>query len=248
MIVFDVNKTEVINLSAKLERLHRSAFPSAIRNTLNNAAFDTKKHLPNVAKTRFITRQKTFFKRFSTVEKAAGFDVNKMKSVVGIDSRQNKELALNLVSQEFGGMVKGKKLIPHDDARVSNSQSKRVRSKNYLNKVRVHDGTRAFKRHRGTRNSKFVAAVMSTAKRGKKYMMLRSGSKGMVYELTSVSTNVRSRKIRFKLKKLYSVRSNKTHTVRGQGFMKESANIATKQIDRNFKKNAEFQFHKALKK
>lgn len=247
MPVFDVNNDEVINLTAKLERLHRSAFPSAVRNTLNRAAFETKKNVPKVAATKFTTRQKTFFKRFSTVDKASGFNVNNMVATVGIDSRQNRELAENLASQEFGEMVKGKKLIPHDDARVSKSQSKRVSSRNYLNKVKVHDATRAFKGHRGTRNSKFVAAVMSTAKSGKRHMYLKSGNKGMVYEVTSVSRNIKSKKLNFKIKKLYSVRSNKTHSVKATGFMLKSAKLASKDMNKYFKENAEFQFKKHLK-
>jgi hypothetical protein len=89
---------------------------------------------------------------------------------------------------------------------------------------------------------------MSTAKRGKKHMMLRSGKRGMVYEVTSVSQNRKSRKLNFKIKKLYTVRDTKTHSVKATGFMKKSANLATKKMDRNFKKNAEFQFNKVLKR
>jgi hypothetical protein len=248
MRVFDVNNDAVIQLSANLERMHKSAFPSAIRNTLNNAAFETKKNVPLIAAGKFITRQKSFFKKFTTVDKAGGWDVNKMVATVGIDSRQNREVAENLESQEFGGMVRGKKLIPHDDSRVSKSQSKRVSSRNHLNKVKVHDATRAFKAHRGTRGSKFVAAVMSTAKSGKKHMMLKTGNKGMVYEVTSISRNIKTKKLKFKVKKLYSVRNTKTHSVKATGFMKKSANLASKEMNRFFKENAEFQFKKQLKR
>ena len=247
MPTFNVNNSESIILTAKLEKLHKSAFPSAVRNTLNNAAFETKKNVPIIAAQKFITRQKTFFKRFTVVDKADGFNVNKMKSTVGIDSRQNRELAQNLESQEFGGMVKGKKLIPHDDARVGKSQSKRVSSKNYLPKVKIHNATKAYKAHRGTRNSKFVAAIMSTAKSGKKHMSLSTSGNGIVYEVTAISKNIKSKKINFKIKKLYTVRSTRTHSVKASGFMKKSSNLAAKEIDVFFKKNAEFQFNKHLK-
>ncbi len=248
MPVFDVNNDEVIGLTAKLERLHRSAFPSAVRNTLNRAAFETKKNVPNVTQEKFIIRQRGFFRRFTIVDKASGFSVNNMVATVGIDSRQNKELSENLESQEFGGMVKGKKLIPHDHARVGKSQSKRVSSKNYLNKVKVHDATRAFKAHRGTRNSKFVAAIMSTAKSGKKHMLLRSGQRGMVYEVNAVSRNIKTKRLNFRIKKLYSVRNTKSHNVKAQGFMFKSATLASKDMNKYFKENAEFQFKKHLGK
>ena len=244
---FDVNTDASIKLTAKLERLHKSAFPSAVRNTLNAAAFDAKKNIPLQAAKVFTTRQKSFFKRFSTVKKANGFNLKTMSSTVGINSMLDKEIAGNLESQEFGGTVNGRKLIPHNDARTSKSRSKRVASKNRHNKVKIHDASRAFKSHRGTRSSKFIAAVMSTAKSGKKHMMIKGSNRGMVYELTSVRQNTKTKKVNFKIKKLYSVRSNKTHKVKSTGFMLKSANLAVKKIDGFYKKNAEFQFKKFLK-
>ena len=248
MAVLNVNNSEVIGLTAKLERLNKSAFPSAVRNTLNRAAFETKKQVPKSAQKVFTTRQKTFFSRFTVVDKADGFDVNKMVSTVGIDASGKRQLAENLESQEFGGMVNGKKLVPHDDARVSKSQNKRVAAQNRLNKINIHDGTRAFKGHKGTRKSKFVAAVMSTAKSGKKHMMIKTGTTGMVYEVTSINQNIKTKKVNFKIKKLYSVRNKKSHNVKSHHFMRDSALIISKNLEDYYYENAEFQFKKALKK
>lgn len=247
MAIIDLNNENIVAFTAKLERLNRSAFPSAVRNTLNQAAFETKKELPGVAATKFITREKSFFRRFSLVEKAKGWDVNSMKAIAGINAAIDKELAINLEAQEFGGLVRGKKLIPHDEARTSKSQLKKVSRKNYLNRVHIHDATKAFKAHRGTRGSKFIAAVMSTVKRGKKHMLLKTGQKGMVYEVTGVSQNIKNKTFKFKIKKLYSVRNNKTHRVQGQRFVTKSSSIAAQQMPRFYKKQAEFQFKKALK-
>ncbi|AGH07778.1 hypothetical protein CEPG_00030 [Cellulophaga phage phiSM] len=61
MATFNINNKEVISLTAKLERLNKSALPSAVRNTLNRAAFETKKNIPLVAASVFTTRQKSFF-------------------------------------------------------------------------------------------------------------------------------------------------------------------------------------------
>ena len=247
MPIFDVNNNGVIQYTAKLEKLSKSAFPNAVRNTLNKAAFETKKQIPKTAEKVFTTRHKPFFKNFSIVEKASGFNVEKMASVVGINASKNRELAENLEAQEFGGMVNGKKLIPHDEARNSKSQNKRVAAQNRLNKVNIHDATRAFKAHKGTRKSKFVAAVMSTAKSGKKHMMIKSGTNGMVYEVTGISQNVKSKKVNFKVKKLYSVRSVKTHNVKSHGFMSASAKVISKNLEQYYYDNAEYQFTKVLK-
>lgn len=247
--VFNVNSDEVIGLVAKLERLNKSAFPSAVRNTLNNAAFETKKNIPKVAATKFITRQKSFFKKFSIVDKADGFSVNSMAATVGINKSLDPELAKNLEAQELGGTVKARKLVPHDHSRTSEDKAKRVSSKNYINKVEAHNANKAFRAHRGTRRSKFIAAIMSTAKAGKRHMLLSSGRRGMVYEVNSISSNrktKKTRKTKFKLKKLYAVRNTKTHRAVASGFMEKSSQIASKNMNENFKNNAEFQFKKAL--
>lgn len=246
MRILDVNNDGVIQLTAKLEELHKSAFPSAVRNTLNKAAFETKKQLPKTAEKKFITRHKPFFKNMSVVDKASGFNVDKMIATVGIDASKNMELAENLESQEFGGMVNARKLIAHDDARTSKSNKKRVSAPNKVNKVDFHDATKAFRAHNGTRKSKFVAAVMSTAKSGKKHMMIKTGTNGMVYEVTAISQNVKSKKVNFKIKKLYTVRSVKSHNVKGQGFMRDSANLISKNLEKYYYENAEYQFTKLL--
>lgn len=242
MGVIDVNNDAVIGLTAKLESLHRSAFPSAVRNTLNNAAFETKKLVPKVASQKFITRNKSFFKAFTVVDKAVGFNINNMKSTTGIDSSKGSRIADGLVAQENGGNVKSGKLIAHDDARVSKSKSKKVSGRNKHNKVNYHDATSAFKAHRGTRKSKFVAAVHSASKSGKNHMMLKTGSRGMVYQISGVKGS------KFKVKKLYSVRNTKKSRVQGVGFMKKSGQLASKKIHQFYKDNAEFQFKKALRK
>lgn len=246
MAILNVNDSEMIGLTAKLERLNKSAFPNAVRNTLNKAAFETKKQVPKSAEKVFTTRDKTFFKRFSTVDKANGFDVNKMIATVGINANLNRDLAENLESQEFGGLVKGKKLIPHDKARVSGSQSKRVAAQNKMPKLKIHNATMAYKAHNGTRKSKFVAAVMSTAKSGKTHMLLKTGTMGMVYEVTSVTQG--TNKVSFKIKKLYAVRSTKTNQVRGRHFMADSAMLVSKNMEKYYVENAQYQFDKELKK
>lgn len=245
--VFDVNNDAAIELTAKLERLSRSAFPSAVRNTLNNAAFETKKNVPKVAANKFVTRQKSFFRKMSLVDKAKGFEVESMVATTGINKSINPALAKNLESQEVGGTIRGRKLIPHDHSRTSKNNARKVSSRNHINKIKAHNASKAFRAHRGTRGSKFVAAVMSTAKAGKRHMMLKSGSTGMVYEVNAISQNRRTRKVNFKIKKLYNVRNTKTHRVSAKGFMKKSAETASKNMNKNFKNNAEFQFKKILK-
>ena len=247
MPILDINTSATVELTMKLKRLHRSAFPSAVRNTLNRVAFETKKEIPNQASKAFTTRQKTLFKRMSAVDKARGFKVDSMFSRVGIDGSKDPKLAKNLAAQETGGNVKSRKITPHDDARTSKSFSRPVSRKNYVPKVRAHNGTKAFRSHKGSRKTKFIAAVMSTAMSGKKHMMLMTGTKGLIYEVTSVRQNIKNKKVRFKIKKLYNVRKKDTHKVKPNRFIEKSVSLCIKQVPKYYKENAEFQFKKYIK-
>lgn len=88
---FDVNATELIKFTKKLESIHKSKHPNAVRNTLNTMAFNTKKNriLPE-AKRGFNVRKPNVYKVFSTVEKAEGWNVNKMISKVGMNDKNGR--------------------------------------------------------------------------------------------------------------------------------------------------------------
>lgn len=156
MKVFDVNMDKAIELTAKLEKLHRSAFPVAVRQTLNDVAFQTKSTVPEIASKMFITRQKSFFRAFTIVDKATGFEVNKMKSSTGISSLKGDIVAEGLEKQEKGGVIKGRKLIPHNQSRISGSHRKKVSRRNLLSNVNLRDN---------------------------RYVLIKKGSKGTVFEV-----------------------------------------------------------------
>ncbi|KKL54819.1 hypothetical protein LCGC14_2261580, partial [marine sediment metagenome] len=84
MPILNVNTDKVVVFSNKLEKLHRSAFPIAIRGALNNAAFDVKKNtMPVSAEKEFTIRRKNFFKANSRVNMAKGFNVRTMQAMIG---------------------------------------------------------------------------------------------------------------------------------------------------------------------
>lgn len=248
MATFTLDVNESIKYTARLESLHRSAFPSAVRNTLNNAAFGVKKTLPEVAASKFTIRSKTFFRTFTKVNKAKGFNVNSMVAVAGIDAKRNPKLGRNLAAQETGSTVDARKLFAHDQARTSRSRNKKVRRVNYIDKLNIHNANRAYRANKGTKNSKFVAAVYSTVRSGKKHMLLSSGGKGMVYEIMGLSQNRNTKNINFKIKKLYNYKSNPKYKARPRKFMAKTANIVSRKLPDYYRQNAEFQFKKHLKK
>ena len=132
----NVNSDEVIKFTSKLDKLHRSALPIAIRSTLNQAAFSTKKQIPIEAANNFVTRNKGFFRSLTSVNKASGFDINSMKSEVGINTSKSK-LAESLSKQEMGGVIKDRNLIATNQSRVSGSKEKQVRKVNYLGNIKL---------------------------------------------------------------------------------------------------------------
>lgn len=218
MIRLDVNTSAMIGLTNRLNNLHRSAFPSAVRNSLNEVAFDAKKNIPLIAKENFTIRQKNLFNRFTIVDKAKGFNVNNMVSRVGIDGSKQKKLTLGLATQETGGTIIGRKLIAHDLARVSSSPNKKVRTKNYLKNINN-------------------IGKLGNRRRGSKYFTIKKGNKETIFERVSKS----------KIVPIYNKRQTRNTRVHAKPFIYPSAIKASQNLDNIYKKQAEYQFAKYLK-
>jgi hypothetical protein len=214
----DVNTDASIKLTAKLEKLHRSAFPSAVRNTLNQVAFEAKKNVPKQAKENFTIRQNNLFNKMSIVNKANGFNVNRMKSVIGLDGSKLPKLAVGLEKQETGGSLKGSKLIAHSLARVSGNSAKKIKKKNYLGTVK----------NIGTAKKRI---------KGSKYFRIKKDGKETVFQ--NISKN--------KIAPVYNVAKTKTKQIKSKPFIKPSAEKAAKDMESIYKKQAEFQFNKHMR-
>lgn len=154
-----MDNSQVKGFTEKLKRLHRSDLPLAIRSTLNDMAFDVKQStLLKSADKEFIIRNPSFFKRHSGVKKATGFNLNSMKSEVGIIPK-GIEAAKNLTKQEYGGTLPDRSMIYMNQSRISKSKTKKVRKAHYLGSKGLVGG----KPLRGygirSRKSNFVAAA-----------------------------------------------------------------------------------------
>lgn len=215
----NVNTDAAIQLTAKLEKLHKSAFPSAVRNTLNDAAFKTKKLIPEKASKNFTVRQKNLFSRFTKVEKASGWEVNNMVSKIGIDGGVPKggKVAEGLAKQETGGTVDGRKLTPHNMGRTSNSYQKKLKSKNQFSKM----------------------GQMATNKKrpkGAKYILIKNSDKGTVFEIKGK-----------KLSPVFNYRTTTKTRLKSNPFISPSAKEAAKEMESLYIKNAEYQLKKHLR-
>ena len=214
----DVNTDATIILTAKLEKLHKSAFTNAVRFTLNDVAFEAKKLVPQNANKNFTIRQKNLFNRFTKVEKAKGWDVKSMVSSIGIDGTTQGKLTKGLATQETGGNIEGRKLTPHNMGRISGSYAKKIKAKNHF---------------------KNLDKIGTSKKRvkGSKYFRIKNGSKETVFERVSKT----------KIVPIYNVRKTKITRLNAKPFIKPSAIQATKKMEQLYNKNAEFQFKKYLK-
>lgn len=213
----NINTKAVNGLTSKLNNMHRAAFPNAVRNTLNDAAFKAKELAPKKAGQQFTVRQKNLFSRFTVIDKAKGYDVGAMVSKVGLDGSKQSKLVDGLEKQETGGNIEGRKLVPHNKGRVSGSYAKKLQAKNQFGKM----GELATRKKRV---------------KGAKYILIKkSGSKGTVF-------NIKGKK----LTPVFSYRNTKITRLKPRPFLTPGAKLAGKKIEEFYKKNAEIQFRKFM--
>lgn len=231
-----------------LEKLGRSAFPVAIRGTLNDAAFSLKKkQMPKKAKAMFEERQPNFFKANSKVYPAGGFDVKRMVAEVGFLSSGLHNASTNyavkdLEQQEHSGVIKGRSFKPLAEARRGGTGNVRANSRisQILKAGRVIDA----------RDSK----ISGIGKNGKMQQFIKAsihaGVGGYVLGGNILWKVTRLRRLNFKhttefkKQKLYSFKKDGTAKVRARGFMMAAALEVQKEMEMFFR----MQFQKQWKK
>ncbi len=236
----NINNDEVVILTNKLEKLHRSALPVAIRGALNSSAFDVKqKTMPISAERNFINRSRNFFKVNSRVEMAKGFNVDAMKSTVGFVTSQlrgSDQAVEDLEEQEYGGTIKGRSFIPMDTAR-GGSKARAVRPGNRLSKIR--NIVNAAKARGKTKKQKFLKSVIHAGKGG--YVIGNNNPKTL-FKITSIVR--RGNLMIVKKKPLYSFEEGRSIKVSRTGFMKSATLKSAKKLNDFYIKEAEKQIRR----
>lgn len=236
MAEFRVDTDEVIGFTNRLEKLNRSAFPSAVRNTLNSLAFDVKQRtMLKMTEKTFTIRQKNFFKANSRVETAKGFSLNSMKSQVGFVSLKGNNFAVDdLEQQEHGGDIGGRSFIPLAAARTSNSLNRNVARRNRISGIRNIVKTSDSKS--SNEGQGFIKSVIHAGVGG--HVL----HKNVLFRVDKINGR------KFKLKALYSFKKSRDVSVKKTKFMERSTEITTRKTRFFYKESAEFQFNKALRK
>jgi hypothetical protein len=135
--IFDINADKMVELTNRLERLHRSALPVSIRGTLNDAAFDAKQRtIPVEFDNNFVVRKKNFIRSHTRAVKSKNtFDLNQMASHAGVIKGKSKS-GDQLKYQERGGAINNRGAIPTEFSRVAKNASRLVRKAYYYNRYK----------------------------------------------------------------------------------------------------------------
>lgn len=237
----NIDTSAVVKLTNKLEKLHRSALPNAIRNALNSAAFDVKQNtMPKSAAVNFEKRQPNFFKANSRVDMAKGFDVNQMKATVGFVEAGlkggNNFAVKNLEQQEDGGTINKKSFIPMDAARGGN-KSRPVRPGNRLSSINkiVNSNTVNAK----SEKQQFMKAVKIAGVGG---FVIGNRKKKVLWRVNSMNLN----KGKLKLTPIYTFKQNRSVRVKPTGFMETASIESAKKIEDFYIKEAKKQIKRLL--
>ena len=242
---FSVNTDAVIGLTAKLERLNKSAFPNSVRNTLNDGAFAMKQgNILASAKKNMTVRNQTFFKKFTGVEKAKGWNINSMQSQVGFintdkDKKKGQKAMIGMEHNEVGGSDSQGAMYLYE-SRTSKDRNKLVNRNKRFNKARV---TKA-KTTKNYKNSFFANAYNAFEKKQSFFMF----SKNTKY-LVTVKSISRGDNGNANIKLTFLMRSRRNNIAHAKAthFNKEAALKTAKEMDKFYAKNAEREFNKVLK-
>jgi len=236
---FNVDTDKVIIHTNKLEKLSKSAFPNAVRGTLNGLAFDVKKNtMPEVAGKTFETRRKNFLKASSRVQMARGFSVNSLESKIGfIPFNGSNQAVQDLEKQEHGGKIGGRAFIATNKARVSRSGKRSVRGANRMGKIK--NIVNVSKTRGSSEGQKFIRSVITAGIGG--HIL----TKDTLFRVKSIK-NAKGR-IKFKLDALYSYKKGRSVSIKATHFMKKATELTMKKADDIYFKEAERQFEKALR-
>lgn len=241
-MLLNINTDAIVKFTNKLEKMHRSALPVAIRGSLNSAAFDVKiKTMPISVKKEFTERNKTFFKANSRVMMAKGFNVKSMKALVGFTESRlkggNNFAVKDLLKQEFGGTISKKSFIPTDAARGGN-KAKPVRPSNRLSKInRIVNQNHLS----GSRKQRFIKAIHKAGKGGH----VLGGTKVGTTTLFKVNSIGKNGKLR--ITPLYDFEDGRSVKVNPTHFMANASIISGRKIEQFFIKEAKRQFERLKK-
>lgn len=246
MPTINIDTSAFVVLTNKLDKLQRSALPSAIRGTLNKAAFDVKQNtMAASASKHFIKRKPNFFKANSRVDMASGFDITSMRATVGFIARggnnYTNQAVKELEQQERGGDITHRSYIPLDSARTGESHSGMVRPNSRLSSIKgIINSANVV----GSSNKeKFIKAALLAGKGG---FVIGNNPKKILYEIRGI-TRIKGRMLKIKTKPLYSFSQGRSVDISATHFMREATLKTVEKMPSFYANEAERQFKRFIK-
>ncbi len=240
--ILNIDDSENVALTNKLEKLHKSAMPVAVRGTLNDLAFEAKKkHLPRTFEKAFTVRKKGFVNSHSRVNKSPNtFKLSEMEAEMGIVQGKS-DAGDELKKQEFGGQIKGRDYIPlpgpsggKGKARTSGSYGKTVSKRYYLTRIEPEKHKPVFKQQ-GFIRAAFAAGVGE---------FLRFGE--VLLEIKKLSKPSRDH-VFIKAEPIYSYEQGRSITLDKRPFIQPAGVLAQKSTNKIFREQAKKRFEKYMK-
>lgn len=257
----NINTDAVVKFTNTLEKLHKSALPSAIRGTLNKAVYDVKTNtmLKSAGQT-FIKREPNFFRANSKFENAIGFNVNQMKATVGFLETglrgENNYAVKDLEEQEYGGKIDGRSFIPMKAARFGGKG--RVRPNARLEQIKNKIPNAVNTKSVGKRflKQKFIRTAIKAKELNytNAFMLgnLKNGSQTLfrvdeLHTATRSQGSFGSRKLHIKLTAIYRVKKNRLFKVKQTSFMRKASVTSANKLNEYYIAEATRQFEKFIK-
>ena len=255
MLKIDINTKNLVGHIYTLSKLHRSALPAAVMQTLNGAAFTTKTVTMPKEADRFEKRKPTFFKANSKVAPARGFNIDTMRSEVGfIPKPDDKSHSVeDLEAQEKHGTIENRAFIALPTAREGNSFNKRIKRSNYMDKTDgIYDPLKQRAKSKRPNSSLKMAFILTAMEAGKGKMIFGTdkldGARivfriNKVARITKITKTTKRLGIKTKkwntfvgLTKLFNVKAERTvrPNSRYSGFMKKASVDAQKGMEATF--------------
>jgi hypothetical protein len=234
---FNVNTDSIIHLTARLERLNSHAFPSAVRSTLNDAAFEMKtKNILESAKRNMKVKAPNFFKANTGVERARfNRNVNIMSSTVGFMNKRgikaNKAVTYGMEANEEGAT---------DDTGMMYKKATRT-GRGLVKRNKYYDKGRLTKNRSNKKGNTYVQNAFASFKDKKPVKVDTKQGKAIIYVKSITSSKG---KIRIKSDLLMLDRTHKKAKASATHFNREAALKTQKQMEHFYLKNSEFQFAK----
>jgi len=243
---FNINSIEVVQLTNKLEKMHKSVLPRTVRDTLNFAALqDTKQDTMLKSAKKNFKDERTklnFFKANSKVNFAKGWNVKGMKSEIGFKATKTKTdgAVENLEKQEFGGTIKGKAYIPLRQARIGGKWGKTVKQQYRISEIKDKIVDSNDNKKGKNRGQKFILSSIKAGIGG----FVIGGEKGrrFLFEVKNISKLKGQTKV--KTTALYSVKGGRKVKANPTNFMSEAQHQSVTRIEKNFIKFANINIQK----